>query len=261
MRIIFVRHAEPDYNCDGLTENGKKEAEAVGIRASKWNVDRFYVSPMGRANDTIAPTLRLTGRTATTIPWLREYSYRVEKAHGKAGVCWDFIPSDWANNPIMYTADKWLDIEPFCQNPEIKEIYYASRKGLDDILKDYGYIRNGNYFINEKSPKNKQIMSTCVDPKTHYGDTIPDSDNGETIVFFCHFGITCLMLSHLINIPFPVLAQGTIIPPTGVTVVTSEERWDNEAFFRLQSLGDVSHLKEAGLPTSSAGAFFHVFQD
>ena len=260
MRIIFVRHGEPDYSCDGLTENGKKEAKALGDRIAGWKVDRFYVSPMGRAVETAAPALLKTGRTAETIPWLREYSYRVEKAHGKAGVCWDFIPSDWANEPKMYTQSDWLDIEPFCQNPELKEVYYASRSGLDEIIKGYGYERKGNYYINTGAPKNRQIISTCVDPKTHYGDTLDDEDNGETIVFFCHFGITCLLLSHLTAIPFPVLAQNTIIPPTGVTVVTSEERWDNEAAFRISSFGDVSHLKAAGIPISSAGSFFHVFQ-
>ena len=261
MRIIFIRHAEPDYSFDGLTPNGEKEAKALGNRIAKWNVDKFYVSPMGRAQATIAPALSILNREAITIPWLREYSYRVEKAHGKAGVCWDFIPSDWANNPTMFTTNDWLNIEPFCQNQEIRDVYFASKNGLDEIIAEYGYIRKGNYFINTKSPKMKQINSTCVDPRTHYGDTLPDSDNGPTIVMVCHFGIICLMLSHLLNIPFPALAQGTIIPPTGVTVVTSEERWDDEAFFRISQFGDVTHLREASLPISSAGSFYHVFQD
>ncbi len=53
MRIIFVRHGEPDYSTDSLTENGKKEAEALAERTSKWNVDKFYVSPQGRAFSTV----------------------------------------------------------------------------------------------------------------------------------------------------------------------------------------------------------------
>jgi len=261
MRIIFIRHAEPDYSFDGLTENGQKEAIALSKRVAKWNVDKFYCSPMGRAKATAAPSLEALKREATSLPWLREYSYHVEKAHGKAGVCWDFVPSDWANNPTMFTTNDWLKIYPFNQNPEIEKVYFESREGLDQIIAEYGYKRNGNYYINEKSPKNLQIPSTCVDPRTHYGDTLDDASNGPTVVFFCHFGIICLMLSHLLNIPFPALAQGTIIPPTGITVVTSEERWDNEAFFRIQSLGDVRHLTDANLPISSAGSFFHVFQN
>lgn len=260
MRLIFIRHGEPDYSFDGLTSNGQKEAKALGERVAKWDVDRFYCSPLGRAIETAKPALNLTGREAITLPWLREYSYHVEKAHGKAGVCWDYIPSDWANDPLMYTTDKWLDCQPFVQNPDIKRVYHESRNGLDEILAEYGYVRNGNYYNNVKAPKNQQILSTCVDPRTHYGDTLDDSTSGPTIVFFCHFGIICLMLSHLTNIPFPALAHATIIPPTGITVVTSEERWDDEAFFRIQSLGDVNHLQSSGLPTSSAGSFFHVFQ-
>ena len=67
MRIIFVRHGEPDYSTDSLTENGKKEAEALAERTSKWNVDKFYVSPQGRAKETAAPTLKKMGREAVPL--------------------------------------------------------------------------------------------------------------------------------------------------------------------------------------------------
>lgn len=260
MRLIFIRHAEPDYSFDGLTENGQKEAEALSKRVSKWDVDRFYCSPMGRAIATAEPSLKALNREAITLPWLREYSYHVVKPHGKAGVCWDFIPSDWANNPTMYTSSDWLNIEPFCQNHEIKDVYNTMTTELDLILDEYGYKRNGNYYINYKNPKNRQILSTCIDPRTHFGNETPSSDADPIIVFFCHFGIICLMLSYLLNIPFPTLAQGTIIPPTGVTVLTSEERWNDEAYFRLQNLGDVDHLHKANLPISSAGSFAPLFQ-
>ena len=47
MRIIFVRHAEPDYEKDSLTENGRKEAEALAVRTKNWtDIDRFYCSPL-----------------------------------------------------------------------------------------------------------------------------------------------------------------------------------------------------------------------
>ncbi len=61
MRIIFVRHAEPDYEKDSLTENGRKEAEALAVRTKNWtDIDRFYCSPLGRAVETAAPTLKVS---------------------------------------------------------------------------------------------------------------------------------------------------------------------------------------------------------
>ena len=96
MRIIFVRHGEPDYSTDSLTENGKKEAEALAERTSKWNVDKFYVSPQGRAKETAAPTLKKMGREAVEYPWLREFSYRVrDKLLGIDHCAWDFMPQDY----------------------------------------------------------------------------------------------------------------------------------------------------------------------
>ncbi len=35
MRIIFVRHGEPNYELDCLTETGKKQAEAAARRLER----------------------------------------------------------------------------------------------------------------------------------------------------------------------------------------------------------------------------------
>ena len=52
MNLIFIRHAEPDYTIDSLTEKGFREAEMLANRTKDWNVDEVYVSPLGRAQDT-----------------------------------------------------------------------------------------------------------------------------------------------------------------------------------------------------------------
>ena len=44
MKIIFIRHGEPDYSIDSLTEKGWKEAYALADRIQKWDVKDFYVS-------------------------------------------------------------------------------------------------------------------------------------------------------------------------------------------------------------------------
>ena len=45
MRIIFVRHGEPDYTKDSLTEKGWREARFLAERISKW---RELDEKMGR---------------------------------------------------------------------------------------------------------------------------------------------------------------------------------------------------------------------
>ena len=49
MRILIVRHGEPDYAHDTLTEKGWREAELLSERLCKEKIDDFYVSPLGRA--------------------------------------------------------------------------------------------------------------------------------------------------------------------------------------------------------------------
>ena len=49
MKLIFVRHGDPDYTLDSLTEKGWREAEILAERISSFDVDDFYCSPLGRA--------------------------------------------------------------------------------------------------------------------------------------------------------------------------------------------------------------------
>ena len=36
MRLIFIRHAEPDYSIDSLTEKGWREAKLLAERTKRW---------------------------------------------------------------------------------------------------------------------------------------------------------------------------------------------------------------------------------
>jgi len=67
MRLLIVRHGDPDYEHDTLTEKGWREAELLSERLSKLPVKEFYVSPLGRAKDTASLTLQKMNREANTI--------------------------------------------------------------------------------------------------------------------------------------------------------------------------------------------------
>ena len=68
MKLIFIRHGEPNYEIDSLTEKGWREAELLSKRTVKWNVTDFYCSPLGRAKDTDSFTLKNAGREAEILP-------------------------------------------------------------------------------------------------------------------------------------------------------------------------------------------------
>ena len=55
MKLLIIRHGDPDYSIDSLTETGWKEAAMLVPRLEKLDVKAFYVSPLGRARDTAGP--------------------------------------------------------------------------------------------------------------------------------------------------------------------------------------------------------------
>lgn len=79
MRIIIVRHGDPNYELDTLTKTGWREAELAAEYLSKLQVKAFYVSPLGRAQDTAGCTLKKMNRTAETLDWLREFEAHIDR--------------------------------------------------------------------------------------------------------------------------------------------------------------------------------------
>ena len=234
MKLIFIRHGEPDYEHDTLTPKGWREAELLSNRISKLNVRDFYCSPLGRAKDTASLTLKKMGRTATVLDWLQEVPKSVtDPETGKKHVPWDFMPDFWTVQGDLYDKDKWFKNHIMVEG-NVGGTYRKVSEELDTLLRSYGYSRSGMFYRTEDG-------------------------NCDTIVFFCHLGVTCLMLSHLIGIAAPVLWQGFFLAPTSVTTVETEERKKGEAFFRCKSFGDVSHLYVAGEPVSDSGFFNEMY--
>ena len=87
------------------------------------------------------------------------------------------------------------------------------------------------------------------------------SASEETVTFFCHFGITCVLLSHLWNVSPFILWHGLALAPTSVTEVVTEERQKGIAYFRGLRLGDISHLYAGHEPASFAAMFAEVYDN
>lgn len=261
MKLLFVRHAEPDYVNDTLTPNGWEEAKILAQRIKDWKVTQFYVSSQGRAKDTALYSLQIQGKEAIELPFMREFSYpTLDPVTDRIGVPWDYVPSYWTNEPHFFEyEDGFLKSKTIKSNEDLAKNYPLVINGFDDILRQYGYTRNGKYYINENATE--RFLKGTTGANKAIVNNGPDLDKDETtLVFFCHLGVTCMVLSHLLNIPFECLVHGFYIPPTGVTIVSTEERWGKEASFRVQAIGDVSHLKEANHPISPAGSFANPFQ-
>lgn len=234
MKILIIRHADPDYSIDSLTETGWEEARLLVPRMEKLEVKNFYVSPLGRAQDTASLTLKAMNRTAETLPWLQEFGPRITKPGEDYGTCcWDWLPELWTKDPRCFDRDAWLETEfaaPFDIRSHINWVYDS----FDALVAAHGYVREGDYYRAEQP-------------------------NEDTIVFFCHYGLECVLLSRLLNISPMALWHGICAAPTSVTSVVTEERRPGIAYFRMNAMGDTSHLYAAGREPSFSARFCEVY--
>ena len=63
-----------------------------------------------------------------------------------------------------------------------------------------------------------------------------EQPNEDTVVLFCHFGVTCVLLSHLLGIS-PCRCGREPVSPTSVTILNTEERREGIASFRMTAFG------------------------
>ena len=236
MRILLIRHADPDYVHDSLTEKGWREARALADYRKDKKIAKFYCSPLGRAKATASLTLEAHGQEAEILDYLREFDAPMpDPKTGKQRIPWDFLPRDWMDDPMNFDADHWMESDLFkghAPGPAAREI----GKKLDALLASHGYERTGHYY-------------RVVKP------------NHDTIVLVCHFGITCVLLGHLLHISPAQLLHQIFISPTGMTMLETEEREEGIAQFRLRYLGATPHLALAGEPASASGMFKETFAD
>lgn len=237
MKLLIVRHGDPDYAKDSLTEKGWREARYLSERLIKQEIDEFYVSPLGRAKDTASFTLDRLGQTAEVKDWLQEFPARIEEPSrpGEQKIAWDWLPTDWTAEERFYQADHWFEVENM-QKGNVKALYDQVAHGLDEILAHHGYLREGNYY------------------RTEQGNT-------DTVALFCHFGVECVMLSHLLHTSPMPLWHGACALPSSVTTLVTEERRKGIASFRMLSFGDLSHLYVHGEVPAFAARFCEVYEN
>ncbi len=237
MRLLLIRHADPDYERDSLTSTGWHEAERLAESLKGERIDRFYVSPLGRARDTASLTLKAFGREAAVCDWLREFQapiWRPDDA-SQQHITWDWLPEDWRDEPLLYDRDKWYT-HPVMAAGNVKAEYDRVTAGLDALLAAHGYVRDGGLYRAERP-------------------------NHETAALFCHYGVGCVLLSHLLGVSPMILWHGLCAAPSSVTTILTEERRQGVASFRVWRYGDVSHLLKYGEEPSFSARFCECWTD
>ena len=234
MRILLIRHAEPDYSVDSLTPKGRVEAELLSRRLVRYDIRDFFVSPLGRAKDTAAYTLDKLGRTAEVLPWLMEFHGRcIDPETGREHLPWDLPPRFWSALPGAYEITRWTDA-PLFEGTDVKAVWQETVDGTKELLARYGFRKDGPVWRCEENRR-------------------------DTIALFCHFGISMAVLGVLTDCSPLVLWHRNLTLPSSVTEVVTEERVRGEVSFRITRLGDITHLESNGEKRSTAGLFPECF--
>lgn len=254
MRILFVRHGDPDYVNDTLTEKGHREAACLAEIAEDLKLGTCYMSPLGRAQHTAEYCLKKTGKTAEVLEFLREFPAEVNvnnseellKAYPDAymkmdgdkylpRIAWDMLPGYLTSHPEYLDRNGWRNSE-VARCSDIVEVYNRVTKEFDEFLAKHGYVREQDHYRVEKE---------C----------------SETVTFFCHYGVTCALLSHLWNVSPYTLWNGMVMVPTAVTELFTEEREQGIAYFRARRIGDMTHLYLGKEEPSFAARFCETYSN
>lgn len=237
MKILIIRHGDPDYDNDTLTEKGWREAHLLAKRIAPMEVTEYFVSPLGRARDTAKPTLEAAGRTAKVCDWLQEFPPRIHRPDrpNEEKIAWDWLPQDWTTDPRFYDRNEWFK-HPVMEAGGVGAAYAHVIREFDAVLAEHGYVRNGDIY---------EVVRA----------------NSDTLVFFCHYGLGAVLLSHLMNVSPMLLWHHTVLLATSVSTAYTEERRPGISVFRACGIGDISHLYAGGEEPAFSARFCEMYEN
>lgn len=214
MRIIFVRHGEPDYAHDCLTEEGRRQAAAAAERLAGEGISEIYASPCGRASETASYTAARLGLPVTTLDYMREISW------GGLGIAHNGHP--WTLGDRMledgfdFSAQDWRQ-HPFFNGNVATEDYEEIAEEFDAFLAAHGYRHEGRRF-------------RC------------EGGGEKTIALFSHGGSGACVLAHLLNLPFPYVASVMPYDFTSIIILDFPVKEGAYVFPRLELFNDCAHI-------------------
>ena len=219
MRIVFVRHGEPNYEQDCLTPKGKLQAQAAAQRLLREKIEEVYSSTMGRAKETADAFCAASGLSYKTLDFMREL--------------------DWGSvdgTPIYADGHPW-----FCAN---------QMASLGLALNDPDW-ENSAYFKNNKATgivKNIQaktdqwLLDLGLERNGHGYRAVPGKKQDKTVALFSHGGSSSAAIGHILNIPFPLTCALFHFGHTGITILRFDTTPGLTAVPCIELLNDMAHI-------------------
>ena len=221
MRLILVRHGEPDYERDCLTQKGLSQAELVARRLLNEGIEEIYSSPLGRARQTAQPFAEASGiGDVRILDFMKEIRYGREDALYKSGNPWT-VAFELVKGGFDLQSSDWRSFPGYKDNTAVTDIDKVG-KGTDEWLASLGYVREGLYY-------------------RYTGEEEMD----RTIVLFSHGGSSTALMSRVLNIPFPHLCVAlSNLRHTSITILSFDPAPGSLSIPFIELACDAGHLKE-----------------
>lgn len=216
MNIFIIRHGDPDYASDSLTNLGHDQAERLAQKLKNIKADEVYQSPYGRAMQTAQHSVNKWKNQPVTLDWLRELCWGDNSGDAYSTASPWIINEDYIKNKGYYTSgDEWKQL-PEIQNDRIVADIEQRLDCLDDFMKSQGYERKGQLY-NAVKPNNKNIF------------------------LFCHGGSGCAFLAHFLNVSFWQMISHCGLKVTSVSKISFTEKKELAAA-QICYLNSIDHL-------------------
>lgn len=230
MLLYYVRHGDPIYDPDSLTELGKLQAAAVAKRLALHGMDRIFASTSNRAILTAQPLCHLLNQEPDLQDWASEVHTWEELTliNEEGRKIWCTMDHrtrlQFAKEEVRRLGRKWHT------HPDFAGTTYGAgmermQRDCDAFLASLGYrhdLENNCYYA--ENPKY------------------------EKVALFAHAGSGGSFLSCLLDIPYCVFAPTFDMHHTGVTVISFEEE-NGVVLPKVLTFANDSHLYREGYPT------------
>ena len=226
MLLYIIRHGDPIYVTDTLTERGRLQAEAVGKRLAAAGIDRVFSSPMGRARETAEPTCRLLGLDCAVEEWAHEVEDDRLTTYPDGE-----IKSISVLQNTVYRENGNIDI-PYCRALECDGLAQSNIQKAAEVIE-----AGGRDFLERLGYREENGVYRIIHP------------NEEKVALFCHVVFTRTWLSSLLHIPMHLMTAGFQVTHTGVTVLEFKNNPDGYTAPKCLCFSDISHLYAEGLDT------------
>lgn len=228
MLLFYVRHGDPIYDPDSLTEQGKEQANALVKRMESCRPEVIYASSSNRAIMTAEPTAKALGLNINILDWCnegytwQEFSYPSDSREAR----WLFqhpkAKQVLASSEVRRLDSDWYKHPYFSSMNKLESGINRMRTNVDAFMSELGYIRKDNGY-EVQNPKH------------------------DRVALFAHQGFGLSFLSTILDIPYPTVASRLDMGHTGMSVIYFEDTGFTVP--KLLQLSNDSHLFAADINT------------